>query len=192
MTAAAPSPPTPSSPNSGPWMSKAMMWGTSIVAAVGAAALSLVGQYTLNSYQTQQAQRTAAVSKFVDVSQQFDRAVAEFMAPYLAGKDSETQREALRKNIQDQFLALEQTEGVMPDGKAFRAKAYKDALVDVDGRLSEAVAAPKAKKLVQAIANARDANVCVAFFMKSEVGLSVSADDASYCADGATHQLKPL
>jgi hypothetical protein len=169
-----------------------MMWGTSIVAAVGAAALSLVGQYILSSYQAQQTQRTAAVTKFIEVSQQFDRSVTEFMTPYLAGKTSDAQREALRKNIQEQFLALEQTEGILPAGKEARASAYKEALVDVDGRLGETVAAPKARKLVQAIANARDANVCVAYFMKAEVGLSVSADDASYCADGARHQLKPL
>lgn len=171
---------------------KAKTWFAPIVSAVGVSALGFVGQYALFSYQTQQTQRSATASKFIEVSQQFDRSVAEFMAPFLDGKDSKTQREALRKNIQDQFLALEQSEGILPAAEERRAKAYRDALVEVNSQLGKNVPAPKAHALVQAIANAREANVCVAFFMKDEVGLSVSADDAEYCEDGRKPNLKPL
>lgn len=171
---------------------KAKTWFAPIVSAVGVSVLGLIGQYVLFSYQNAQTQRSATVSKFMEVSQQFDRNVAEFMAPFLQGKDSKQQREALRKNIQDQFLALEQAKGILPASEEARAKAYEDALVEVGTQLDRNEPAPKARGLVQAIANAREANVCVTYFMKDEVGLSVSSDDAEYCRDGRKPQLKPL
>lgn len=171
---------------------KAKNWFAPIVSAVGVSALGLIGQYFVFSYQTQQTQRSAMVMQFVDVSQQFDRNVAEFMGPFLDGKASDAQREALRKNIQDQFLALEQSEGILPAAEERRAKAYRDALVDVNFQLGRNERAPKARALVQAIANAREANVCVTFFMKDEVGLSVSDADAEYCNSSRKPHLEPL
>ncbi|WP_205693859.1 hypothetical protein [Croceicoccus ponticola] len=159
---------------------------------MGATVLGLIGQSFMFSYQAEQTQRSASVTKFVEVSQQFDRNVSDFMGPFLQGVDSEAQREALRKNIQDQFLALEQAEGVLPESEESRAKAYRDALVEVDAQLGRNDPAPKARGLVQAIADAREANVCVTYFMKDEVGLSVSSNDAEYCADGRKPQLRPL
>lgn len=181
-----------SSNGSDNWSMNARTWAVSIISAVGATALGLIGQSYMFSYQAQQTQRSATVTKFVEVSQQFDRNVSDFMAPFLQGKDNKAQREALRKNIQDQFLALEQAEGVLPAAEERRAKAYRDALVEVDTQLGRNDPAPKARGLVQAIANAREANVCVTYYMKDEVGLSVSSDDAEYCRDGRKPQLKPL
>lgn len=174
------------------WSMNARTWAVSIASAVGATVLGLVGQYGLFSYQAQQTQRSATASKFIEVSQQFDRSVAEFMTPFLEGKDSKAQREALRKNIQDQFLALEQSEGILPAAEEARARAYRNALVEVNAQLGGKNPAPKAQKLVQAIANAREANVCVAYFMKDEVGLGVSSDDTEYCKNGQKPHLKPL
>lgn len=181
-----------SSNGSNHWSMNARTWAVSIASAVGATLLGLIGQSFMFSYQAEQTQRTATVSKFVEVSQQFDRNVSDFMAPFLQGKDSKTQREALRKNIQDQFLALEQAEGVLPKAEERRAKAYRDALVEVDTQLGRNEVAAKARHLVQAIANAREANVCVTYFLKDKVGLSVSADDATYCAEGRKPKLKAL
>lgn len=164
------------------WSSRALVFTSASISAIGASVLSVVGAGVLWSYQTDRSERAADATKFIDVSQQFDRTVSDFMTPFLVGKDDAAQREILRKNIQDQFLAIERASTSLPLDRYDNIKRYQATLVTVGTELDKKLPAPEARALVQAIADAKEASVCVTFDLRKAASMSVSDADAEYCA----------
>src|SRR5690242_19395947 len=79
----------------------------SILSAVGAAVLSLFGQYFASLWEDQRHQRVQEVSAFVDESQKFDVLVSNYMTKMLAGQDASKERATLHENIQRQYKLLD-------------------------------------------------------------------------------------
>jgi Ni,Fe-hydrogenase III component G len=165
----------------GGWTPKLTIIVTSILSAAGAAGLSTLGGIYLWDHQTTRSERASDVSKFIEVSQQFDRTVRDFMGPFSKGADDSDEREALRNNIHDQFLALERASAILPEGDASRVERYKERLVAVGTEIDKGVNATEAQGLVQSFADAREANVCVTFDLRAAAGMDVSPEDRLYC-----------
>ena len=161
---------------------KALVLTSSALSALGAASLSVVGAGLLWTYQTDRSERAAEATKFIDVSQQFDRNVTDMMGPFLQGKKDSSQREALRKNIQDQFLALERAIAILPAERTKNARVYQSTLVSVGTELDKNLPAPQARDLIQAIADAKEAAICVTYDLRDAAGMAVSSEDEQYCA----------
>tara|TARA_R110000868_G_scaffold305573_7_gene566620 strand:- start:6921 stop:7454 length:534 start_codon:yes stop_codon:yes gene_type:complete len=157
----------------------------SIFTAFLAALMATAGSIYIWSLQTKKSERSAEVAKFIDVSQQFDRSFTDFMGPFLKGDDDTAARETLRRNIQDQFLALERASAILPEGGSGRAARYQERLVLVSTELDKRLPAPKARALLQAVADAKDASVCVTFDLRVAASMDVSPDDKRHCGHPA-------
>ena len=177
MSAAASSP-----VSHGGWSSRALVITSAVASAIGASVLSVAGAAALWNYQTHRTERASEVTKFIDVSQEFDRNVAAFMTPYLKGGNTATERQALHKNIQDQFLALERASTSLDGAALEEAELHQKRLVKVGDELDKEVPAPEADELVQAIADARDSGICVTYRLRERVGMDTTAEDKEYCS----------
>lgn len=147
-----------------------------------AAAITFAGGIGLWSYQTHRQERAIEVTKFLDVARQFDGKFTAFMTPFLAGQDDKAERIAVRNNIQDQFKALEGAANSLEGERFDLAMAYKAKLVTVATELDRNQPAPEAKTLMQAVAAAKDAEVCVTYYLRDEAGLDTSAKDEKDCS----------
>ncbi|AJR24577.1 hypothetical protein [Sphingobium sp. YBL2] len=164
------------------WSAKALVITSAAASAFGASLLSVGGAAALWNYQTHRTERATEVTKFIEVSQEFDRDVTAFMTLYLKGRDATSERLALHKNIQDQFLALERA-GTSLGGSALQeAELHQKRLVKVGEELDREVPAAKARDLMQAIADARDSGICVTYRLRDRVGMDTTAEDQEYCS----------
>ena len=166
----------------GGWSARALVITSAAASAFGASLLSVAGAAALWNYQTHRTERANEVTKFIEVSQDFDRNVTAFMTPYLKGRDAAAQRQALHKNIQDQFLALERASTSLGGSEFQEAELHQRRLVKVGEELDREIPAAQADELVQAIADARDSGICVTYRLRDRVGMDTTAEDKDYCS----------
>ncbi|HEY0013176.1 MAG TPA: hypothetical protein VGB79_10035 [Allosphingosinicella sp.] len=159
--------------------------GLIIASAVCSAVLTSAGalgvQYYSSLWQQQRTDRATEVTKFVDSAQQFDTLVTRFMRPFIAGRDTSTAKQALRDNLQQQYNLLETAKTHLDERRARRATEYQALIAGIGPELDKSLPAPQAQQLVQAIADARAANVCVIYDLRESAGLQPIPTDRELC-----------
>lgn len=164
------------------WSAKALIATSAGISSLCASLLSVGTAAVLWNYQTHRTERAAETTKFIAAAQQFDRAVSNFMSPYLRGEDTSKERDQLHANIQDQYLALESAVSVLSGDDAREARLYSDKIVAVGEQLDREIPAAEAQSFMQSVADARDVGICVTFRLRLANGMDVSNEDKAYCA----------
>jgi hypothetical protein len=161
--------------------SRGLVVAASILGALLSSGLALGVQYYGSVWQAERIDRITEVTKFIESAQQFDGLVTKFMGPFLAGGNDAAERQMLRDNIQLQHSLLDIAKTNLSVPQADRASRYQDLLVVVGEELDRSAPAPEAQALAQAISNARAANVCVVFDLRTGVGQPTTVRDQKDC-----------
>ncbi len=160
------------------WLSRGFNTGIMLIAA---SAVGLLASVVLWMIQTHRQERVAEATAFIETAQRFDMTVRAYMTLYLNDKPADAAREAVQKNIQEQYLALERAANMLDGERWDYAERYHKSLVVVSGELDRDIPAAEAKGLLKSIAVARGQNICVTFYLRDEAGMETSARDEKDC-----------
>ena len=154
---------------------------TAVLTASATAGLGLIGQDKAAQWAAQREEKTKEVTEFVTHAQKFDALVGEYISKLNAGQSTTKERKALQDNLLAQYNSLDTAKTNLDEQGSHRATAYQNEIGALGDMLNQDPVVLEARPVIQAIADARSANVCVVYDLRKEVNLPTVVTDKKRC-----------